>query len=130
MLHKPFPLTYGVMGEAERSRTGSCCCTQLQSNSLRTQTQMRTRIFISMENDDNPPPPLLSISCLILCECIECACVRVGLVNGRGREDTCSIIRPDKRRAGVGRGEWELDGRPNTSLPFHYVLFLMVAANG
>lgn len=35
--------------------------------------------------------------------------MRVGLVNGRGREDTCSIIRPDKRGTGGRRdhGSWK-----------------------
>lgn len=38
--------------------------------------------------------------------------MRVGLVNGRGREDTCSIIRPDKEGQAEGgiEGGWE-DGR-------------------
>lgn len=36
----------------------------------------------------------------------------MGLVNGRGREDTCSIIRPDKEARTEGRieGRWEDDG--------------------
>lgn len=55
--------------------------------------------------------------------------MRVGLVNGRGREDTCSIIRPDKRGAGRRRHQWELDGGPTTSMSFHNVLFLLAAAN-
>lgn len=61
-----------------------------------------------MKDVPTPPP---SISCLNVCVCVcmEAACVRVGLVNGRGREDTCSIIRPDKRGTGGRRdhGSWK-----------------------
>ncbi len=46
--------------------------------------------------------------------------MRVGLVNGRGREDTCSIIRPDKGEQAEGgmEGGWEDDGAFSMSLLF------------
>lgn len=55
---------------------------------------------------------------------------RVGLVNGRGREDTCSIIRPDKGGQGEGGTEvgWE-DGAFTTSPLFIMSLLVLAAAN-
>lgn len=57
---------------------------------------------------------------------------RVGLVNGRGREDTCSIIRPDKRGGGQAEGGMEVgrdDGAFTTSLLFIMSLLVLTAAN-
>lgn len=43
--------------------------------------------------------------CVVLCVCV-CVCVskalRAGLDNGRGSEDTCSLIRSDKRGQAEG----------------------------
>lgn len=50
----------------------------------------------------------------------------MGLVNGRGREDTCSIIRPDKGGQAEGglEGGWEDDGVFTMSLLFIISLLL------
>ena len=53
------------------------------------------------------------------------------MVNGRGREDTCSIIRPDKggQAEGEKEGGWEDDGAFSMSLLFigpHFYLGLEI----
>lgn len=55
------------------------------------------------------------------------------MVNGRGREDTCSIIRPDKEGQAEGgiEGGWEDDGAFGMSVLFIFIapFFLQLEIN-
>ncbi len=98
-------------------------------------THMHTLFkFVSMENDErctDSPCQLAVWECVLLCVCVPVhwkQCVRVGLVNGRGREDTCSIIRPDKEgqaEGGEEGGWWSIQ----CVTAFHYGSLLLRAGN-